>query len=124
MKITACKVWLVEGVKSFEATDELYLNEYHDRDQLHPLLHTTWSGSVAGFADSDWTTTDPTQLVMYLRPLGDGAVLYNTLGHCRSHYDMTPVKQYYPNVDRCSWELPVFHELLRRSLRWARGQSK
>jgi len=79
---------------------------------------------VAGFADSDWTTTDPTQLVMYLRPLGDGAVLYNTLGHCRSHYDMTPVKQYYPNVDRCSWELPVFHELLRRSLRWARGQSK
>jgi hypothetical protein len=71
--------WLVEGVESFEATDELYLNEYHDRDQLHPLLHTTWSGSVAGFADSDWTTTDPTQLVMYLRPLGDGAVLYNTL---------------------------------------------
>jgi len=116
--------WLVEGVQSFEATDELYLNEYHDRESLHPLLHTTWSGSVSGFADSDWTTTDPTQLVMYLRPLGDGAVLYNTLGHCRGHYDMAPVKQYYPNVDRCSWELPVFHELLRRSLRWARGRTE
>ena len=37
---------------------------------------------------------------------------------------MAPVKQYYPNVDRCSWELPVFHELLRRSLRWARGRTE
>ena len=47
-------------------------------------------------------------------------MLYNTLGHCRGHYDMVPVKDYYPTVDRCSWELPVFHELLRRSIRWAR----
>ncbi len=59
---------------------------------------------------------------MYLRPLGDGAVLYNTLGHCRSHYDMVPLKDYYQNVDRCSWDLPVFYEILRRSLRWARGE--
>ena len=43
-------------------------------------------------------------------------------GHCRGHYDMVPAKPYYPNVDRCSWELPVFYELLRRSLRWARGE--
>jgi type 1 glutamine amidotransferase len=57
---------------------------------------------------------------MYLRPLGSGAVLYNTLGHCRGHYDMVPQKDYYPDVDRCSWELPVFYEILRRSLRWAR----
>ena len=27
---------------------------------------------------------------------------------------------YYPRIERCSWELPVFHELLRRSIRWAR----
>ena len=26
---------------------------------------------------------------------------------------------YWPSVDRCAWDLPVFHELLRRSLAWA-----
>ena len=42
--------------------------------------------------------------MQYLRPLGDGAVLYNTLGHCRGHYDMVPLKDYYPTIERCSWE--------------------
>lgn len=113
--------WLVAGVEPFEATDELYLNEYPDRAALEPLLQTTYQGFARGFADGDWTERDPDHLVMYVRPLGNGAVLYNTLGHCRSHYDMVPVKDYYPNVDRCAWDLPVFYELLRRSLRWARG---
>ncbi|MEZ5217569.1 MAG: ThuA domain-containing protein [Ilumatobacteraceae bacterium] len=115
--------WLVAGIESFEATDELYLNDYPDRDALHPLLHCTYRGSARGFVRSDWSDSDPTHLVMYLRPLGDGAVLYNTLGHCRSHYDMVPIKAYYPNVDRCAWESPAFYELLRRSLRWARRES-
>jgi type 1 glutamine amidotransferase len=114
--------WLVEGVEPFEATDELYLNDYPDRAALTPLLQTTYRGDARGFAERDWNETDPDHLVMYLRPLGEGAVLYNTLGHCRGHYDMVPLKDYYPNVDRCSWELPVFYELLRRSLRWARGE--
>ena len=114
--------WLVAGLEAFEATDELYLNEYPDRAALTPLLQTTYQGGARGFIESDWNDTDPTHLVMYLRPLGSGAVLYNTLGHCRGHYDMVPQKDYYPNVDRCSWELPVFYEILRRSLRWARGE--
>ena len=58
---------------------------------------------------------------MYLRPLGDGAVLYNTLGHCRGHYDMVPVVDHYPVIERGSWDQPAFYELLRRSLRWAMG---
>jgi uncharacterized protein len=113
--------WLVAGIEPFEATDELYLSEYQDRAALSPLLHTTWSGTTPGFADSDWTTTDPTHLVMYLRPLGAGAVLYNTLGHCRSHFDMVPVKDWWPTIDRGAWDVPQFTELLRRSLRWAQG---
>ena len=60
---------------------------------------------------------------MYLRELGDGAVLYNTLGHCRGHYDMVPVVDYYPTIERGSWEHPAYYELLRRSLRWARGET-
>lgn len=122
VEITDPSHWLVAGLGLFEATDELYLNEYPDRSALVPLLHTWYAGTASGFAESDWTTGDPQHLVMYLRPLGEGGVLYNTLGHCRGHYDMVPIKDYYPNVDRCSWELPVFYELLRRSLRWARGQ--
>lgn len=113
--------WLVSGIEPFDTDDELYLSEYADRGALEVLLHTTWRGEAKGFAEADWTTADPQHPVMYLRPLGEGAVLYNTLGHCRGHYDMVPVLDYYPRVERCSWERPAYYELLRRSLRWARG---
>jgi len=124
VEVSAPDHWLVAGVEPFETDDELYLSEYADRKALTPLLHTTWSGEATGFAESDWTTVEPEHLVMYLRPLGAGAVLYNTLGHCRGHYDMVPLMDYYPRVERCSWEQPAYHELLRRSLRWARGDER
>jgi len=111
---------LVEGVGSFETDDELYLCEYHDREKLVPLLDTFYEGTADGFAVSDWTQGGR-HLVSYLRPLGEGAVLYNTLGHCRGHYDMQPVMDYYPKVERCSWELPQYYELLRRGIRWCLG---
>jgi len=60
--------------------------------------------------------------VQYLRPLGDGAVLYNTLGHCRGHWDLTERVPYYPKVERGSWEVPQYRELLRRGIRWALGE--
>ena len=113
--------WLVSGIESFDTDDELYLSDYADRDALHGLLHTTWQGDAKGFVEADWTNCDPTHLVMYLRDLGQGSILYNTLGHCRGHYDMAPVLDYYPRIERCSWEKPAYYELLRRSLRWARG---
>lgn len=126
VEVTAPEHWLVKGIESFETDDELYLSEYADRDALEPLLHTTWSGDATGFAEHDWaidTVGTDHHLVMYLRPLGSGAVLYNTLGHCRGHYDMVPVVDYYPRIERCSWEQPAYYELLRRSLRWARGET-
>jgi len=113
--------WLVSGIESFDTDDELYLCEYSDRESSTPLLHTTWQGDAKGFAQEDWNNCDPTHLVMYLRELGAGSILYNTLGHCRGNYDMAPVLDYYPRVERCSWERPAFYELLRRSLRWSRG---
>ena len=115
--------WLVNGIESFDTDDELYLNEYHDRDQLQPLLQTNWQGDARGFNEHDWTTTDPNHLVSYLRPFGEGSVLYNTLGHCRGHYDMAPVAAYYPRIERCSWEVPQYHELLRRAIRWAMAET-
>jgi type 1 glutamine amidotransferase len=112
---------LVAGIPPFDTDDELYLSEYHERAKLHPLLETEYSGDAKGFVEADWSHTKQ-QLVMYLRPLGQGAVLYNTLGHCRGHYDMRPVMDFYPKIERCSWERPEYYELLRRSLRWALGE--
>ena len=112
---------LVAGIEPFDTDDELYLSEYHDRNRLVPLLDTHYQGNAAGFAESDWSAGGR-HLVSYLRPLGRGAVLYNTLGHCRGHFDMRPVMDWYPRVERCSWERPQYHELLRRGIRWALGE--
>ncbi|MBJ87487.1 MAG: trehalose utilization [Acidimicrobiaceae bacterium] len=115
--------WLVEGIEPFETDDELYLCEYHNRDTLHPLLKTEWLGETPGFEESDWQNCDPAHLIMYLKSHGEGEILYNNLGHCRGHWDMTNLGvKYYPNVERCSWEIPQYHELLRRGIRWALGQ--
>lgn len=107
---------LVAGIEPFDAQDELYLCEYHGAN--HALLHTEFSGRAPGFVAEDWTSGSR-HLVMYLHPHGEGEVLYCTLGHCRGRYDMRPMIEDYPNVERGSWSLPVFHELLRRGIRWA-----
>jgi uncharacterized protein len=108
---------LVEGIESFTVTDELYLSELHGT--RHTLLHTHYNGKAQrGFADREWFSDEP-RPVLYLRESGDGAVLYFTLGHCRGRYDMQPYIEEYAQVERCSWESPVFYELLTRGIRWA-----
>ena len=124
VEITDPSNWLVAGLESFETDDELYLCEYHDIENLQTLLHTDWNGDARGFVESDWSSDDKRRLVMYLRPLGEGCVLYNTLGHCRGHYDMRPVTDYYPKIERCSWEIPQYYELLKRGIRWGLGESE
>jgi hypothetical protein len=32
---------------------------------------------------------------------------------------MRPLIAEYPSIERGSWKLPVYHELLRRAIRWA-----
>ena len=126
VKVVDPSHWLVAGIETFTTDDELYLSEYHDADHLHALLSTTWSGDAKGFFESDWSVatrgTDQ-HLVMYLRSLGEGFVLYNTLGHCRGHYDMAPLVAHYPKIERGSWEQPQYYELLRRGLCWAMGKT-
>ena len=51
--------------------------------------------------------------------VGQGHVLYLTLGHCRGPYDMRPMIPVYPRMERGAWEEPVFYELLRRGIRSA-----
>ncbi len=121
VRVSAPEHPLVSGIGELDTDDELYLSEYHEREKLVPLLETEYSGDAKGFVEADWSHTRQ-HLVMYVRPLGRGAVLYNTLGHCRGHYDMRPVMDFYPRIERCSWNLPQYYELLRRGLRWALGE--
>jgi hypothetical protein len=58
---------------------------------------------------------------MYLHPIGEGEVLYLSLGHCRSHYDPSPNGAFVTHPLRCAWNYPVYYELLRRALRWGLG---
>ncbi len=109
---------LVKGIEPFDAEDELYLCEYHGK--LQPLLETRFTGVAHGFVEKDWPDDEP-RLVMYLHPEERGEVLYLTLGHCRGKYDMRPMMDIYPQVERGSWELPVYYELVRRGIRWAAG---
>jgi len=105
---------LTQGVEPFETTDELYhMATFGD---LQVLLETECTAQGTGFVEAaDAPGTHP---VMYLKAHGQGAVLYNTLGHCRGHYDLQPMLDWWPTVDRCAWDLPVFYVLLRRGIAW------
>jgi type 1 glutamine amidotransferase len=107
---------LTQGVEPFETTDELYLVEKHG--DLEILLDTEFGGDATGFDEHEWA--HDRHPVLYIKRQGAGAVLYNTLGHCRGHYDMQPFLDWWPQVDRCAWDLPVFHDLLRRGIAWAK----
>jgi type 1 glutamine amidotransferase len=107
---------LVKGIEPFDANDELYLSEYYA--ELKVLLETEFEGEATGFVEEQWAKAR--HPVFYLRPLEKGGVLYLTLGHCRGHYDMQPLMDYYPVVEKGSWELPVFYDLVRRGLAWAK----
>lgn len=108
---------LVTGIDTFRTSDELYLSELHDPDEI--LLHCYYNGKAQkGFVEEDWFSDEP-RPVMYLKRTGQGEVLYLTLGHCRGKWDMQPLVEEYPNIERCSWETPQYRELLRRGIQWA-----
>ncbi len=109
---------LVRGMEPFEATDELYLCEYYG--EMRPLLETRYTGTFhAGYIENEWPVDEP-RLVAYTHPVGAGEVLYITLGHCCGKYDMRPIQD-VAQVVHGSWENPVYLDLLRRALRWARN---
>ena len=117
VKVTQPDHPMVEGVEPFETTDELYLMETHG--ELDVLLHCEFEGEATGFVEKDWEKAQ--HPVLYEKQTGEGSVLYLTLGHCRGHYDMQGIADYYPEVERCAWDIPVFYTLLRRGISWAKS---
>jgi type 1 glutamine amidotransferase len=110
---------LTEGLRDFRVEDELYLT--HRTGDIDVLLHTSFTGSCPEFRDSEWD--EPQVPVLYERRVGEGGVLYLTLGHCRGHYDLRPLADFWPHPQRCAWNYPIYFELLRRAIRWGRPQS-
>jgi type 1 glutamine amidotransferase len=107
---------VVDGIPAFEVTDELYLSEVVA--PIEVLLDTEFEGEAGRFIYNRWEKRR--HPVLYQRRIDKGAVLYLTLGHCRGHYDLQPMVDFYPQVERCAWEHPLYHELLRRGLAWAK----
>lgn len=108
---------LTRGIDDFEVVDELYLSQ--TRSPIRTLLRTRFEGQATGFVDADWPATEVP--ILYLRDVGAGQILYNTLGHCRGHYDLPAMVPFYTHPERCAWNYPVYYELLRRGLAWAMG---
>lgn len=109
---------LVRGLNDFEVVDELYLMKMLAPVQV--LAQTEFTGEATGFVDATWD--EPAVPVIYLRELGQGAILYNTLGHCRGHHDVIELMPFWNHPERCAWNYPVYYEMLRRSIAWAAGE--
>lgn len=109
---------LTKGLRDFRIEDELFL--LRRTNDLDVLLHTSFTGHCPEFRDADWNEAEVP--VLYERKVGAGAILYLALGHCRGHYDLQPVAPFWPHPQRCSWNYPVFYELLRRGIRWGQAQ--
>lgn len=107
---------LVDGIEPFEADDEIYLCRFFGEHEC--LLETQYTGMAEGFEQDDWRANEQVP-IMYLRAWGNGSVLYLNLGHARGRYDMQPLMDEYPEVERGSWKQPAFYELLRRGIGWA-----
>ena len=110
---------MTSGLRDFRVEDELYL--CHRTGAIEVLLHTSFTGQCPEFRDAEWD--EPEVPVLYESAIGSGRVLYLTLGHCRGHYDLRPLADFWPHPQRCAWNYPVYYELLRRALRWGRGHT-
>ena len=106
---------LVAGIDPMLVEDELYVSEFFD--DVDVLLKTRWGGDCSGFVETPVEERD--HPIMYLRNFGEGQVLFLTLGHARSKYDMQPMVDVYPKMERGAWTVPDFYELLRRGLKWS-----
>jgi type 1 glutamine amidotransferase len=108
---------LTRGIADFDVVDELYLSR--TTAPIEVLAQTRFEGEATGFVEAQWPATAVP--VLYTRDLGTGRIVYNTLGHCRGHYDLTPLGvDHYPHPERCAWNYPVYYELLRRGIAWAK----
>jgi hypothetical protein len=110
---------LTEGIGDFsvEGGDELYYLRVFE--PLEVLLDAGSQGPAKGFVERDWP--DARHPVLYRKPVGEGGIVFFSLGHRRGRYDMAPLIDDYPAVERGAWEVPVYRRILERCIAWAIG---
>ena len=106
---------LTQGIDDFSIVDELYLSR--TTAPIDILMRTRFDGEATGFVDADWK--DAEVPILYTREHGEGCVVYNTLGHCRGHYDVPMLEPFFAHPERCAWDYEVYYDMLRRSIAWA-----
>ena len=106
---------LTKDIEDFEILDELYLS--NTTAPIDTLMQTTFEGEATGFVAEQWDKT--TVPILYTRDLGKGRIVYNALGHCRGHYDLPGMADFYPHKEMCAWNYDVYYDLLRRGIAWA-----
>jgi type 1 glutamine amidotransferase len=106
---------LTRGIEDFEIVDELYLS--NTTAPIETLMQTTFEGEATGFIHDKWDKTAVP--VLYTRDIGKGRIVYNALGHCRGHYDLPGMADFYPHKEMCAWNYDVYYDLLRRGIAWA-----
>jgi uncharacterized protein len=103
------------GIDDFEIIDELYLTNI--TAPIEMLMQTRFEGEATGFVAGQWPET--VVPLLYTRDIGKGRVSYNALGHCRGHYDLPGMVDFYPHKEMCAWNYDVYYDLLRRGIAWA-----
>lgn len=112
---------LTEGIDDFvvEGGDELYYMRLFG--EIEVLMDAPAQGAARGFVEREWDEGER-HPVLYRKKVGAGEIVYFTLGHRRGHYDMEPLVDYYPRVEKGAWDIAPYREILRRGLRWAKGE--
>jgi len=106
---------LTKGIENFQIVDEMYLSK--TTAEIDTLMQTTFEGEATGFVDEQWEKT--VVPILYTRNIGSGMIVYNALGHCRGHYDLPGMQDFYPHKEMCAWNYDVYYDLLRRGIGWA-----
>jgi hypothetical protein len=119
IRVTDVQHALTNNIEDFEVQDE---EPYYCEPlgQQTVLLEASYSEPSVGYVQSDYGTDRDNHPQMYLHPVGEGEVLYLSLGHCTGKHDMKPMADIVPVV-RGSWDSPTYYELLRRGIRWGIG---
>ncbi len=111
---------LIDGVGDFdvEGGDELYYMRVFG--EVDVVMDAVAQGPARGFVEREWPD-EGRHPVLYRKKIGAGEIVYFTLGHRRAHFDMAPLTDYYPHIEKGAWEIDAYTEILRRCIAWAKG---
>ena len=115
VKVTQPHHPLLVGIDDFTTEDEPYCCDV--TGEIDILLESRYSSETMTELPVGWDDAERVHPQMYLKKVGSGEILYLMLGHCCGRFDMQPLMAEC-DVVRCSWDLPVYYELLQRGISW------